>query len=93
MTKVYNEGKRSNHNITPLLYLKLWRRITYERWESEVDIGGNRGAGHVGDGNIVIFKVFQRGARMRGGAGAGIALANDGILGDHSTSETTQQAC
>ena len=31
--------KRKNRNITPLLNLKLWRRITNKRGKSEVCIG------------------------------------------------------
>ena len=50
--------ERNNHNITPHLHLKLWRRITYEGCESEVNVGGNQGASHVGNGNIIIVKVI-----------------------------------
>ena len=38
---MWEEGKRDNHNITPFLYPKLRRRITYEWCESEVNVGGD----------------------------------------------------
>ena len=86
MKKAYSEGKRSDHNINPLLYPKLWRRIMYERCESEVDIGGNRGASHVSDGDVVILKVFQWGTRMRRGMGVRVTVMDMGVLGNHSSS-------
>ena len=52
------EVKRSDRNITPLLHLKLQRRITYEWCESEVNVGGDWGAGHVGDGDVVILEIL-----------------------------------
>ena len=70
-------------NITPLLHLKHQRRITYERCKLEVDIGRDWGASHVCDSDIVIFEVFQRGVRTRGGSGARVMSANYGVLGDH----------
>ena len=53
-----SEKKRVSRNITPLLHPKLRRRMMYKRYESEVSKGGDWGAGHVGDGDIVILKVF-----------------------------------
>ena len=50
--------KRSNHNITPFLHPKLQRRIMYEGCESEVDVGRDWKASHVGDGNIVILEIL-----------------------------------
>ena len=83
MTKVYNEGKRSNHIITPLLYLKLWRRITYKRCESEVDVGGGWRTGHVCDDDIIILKFFQREVGTRWGMRTTVVSANHGIFGNH----------
>ena len=76
--------KRDDCNITPRLHPKLWRRITYEQCESEVDVRGDRGTGNVADGNVVVFEVFQRRTRARRGAGAGVATADTRVLGDHS---------
>ena len=50
--------ERSDRNITPSLHLKLQRRITYEWHESEVDVGGDWGAGHVSDGDVIILEIF-----------------------------------
>ena len=50
--------ERSDCNITPLLHPKLWRRIMYEWRESEVDVEGDWGAGHVSDGNVIVFEIF-----------------------------------
>ena len=67
--KMYDEGKRSDCNITPFSHLKLRRRITYEQHKSEINVGGDWGTSHVCDGDIVIFQVSQRGTRTRGGTG------------------------
>ena len=77
------KGKRSNCNITPLLHLKLRRGITYERCKSEVSERRDRGAGHVGDGNIVILEVFQGRMRTRRGMGVGVVAMKDGVFRDH----------
>ena len=77
--------KRDDRSITPRLHPKLWRRITYEQCESEVDVRGDRGTGHVADGNVVIFEVFQRRTRARRGAGVGVATADTRVLRDHSS--------
>ena len=77
------KGKRSDCNITPLLHPKLQRRITYERCESEVNIGGNWGAGHVSNGDAIVLKVCQWGARARRGVRAWIAVMDMGIFGNH----------
>ena len=78
-------GERSNRNITPRLHLKLWRRIMYERCESEVNVRRDGGASHVGDGDVVIIKVFERGTRTRRGTGARVATTDARVLGDHSS--------
>ena len=79
-----SEEKRSNRNITPRLHPKLWRRITYERRESEVDVRGDGRAGHVSDGDVVVIKVFERRVRARRGTRTGVAMADARVLGDHS---------
>ena len=77
--------KRSDCNITPHLHLKLQRRITYERCESEVDVRRDGRASHVGDGDVIIIKVFERGTRTRRGMGARVATMDVRVLGDHSS--------
>ena len=69
--------KGNNHNITSCLHPKLWRRITYEGCKLEVDVGGNWGASHVGDGDVVIVEVIQRGTRAR------VVMTDAGVLRDH----------
>ena len=79
-----NKGKRSDHNITPHLHLKLRRRITYEWCESEVNVRRDGGTCHVGNGDVIVFKVFKRRMRMRRGAGTRVATANTRVLRNHS---------
>ena len=64
------DKEKVNHNITPLLDPKLWRRITCEGRESEVAIGGTGGASHVGIGDIIIRVIVVIGG---GGVGNGRA--------------------
>ena len=55
----------------------------YERHKSEVNVGGNWGAGHVRNGDVIVFEVFQMGVRMRGGTRVMVVAADDGVFGDH----------
>ena len=80
--EAYDEGKRSDCNITPCLHLKLQRRITHKGCELEVDIRGNWQTGHVRDSDVVVLKVLQRGVRTRRGLRAGVVAVNDRVL-DH----------
>ena len=75
--------KRSDRNIAPRLHLKLQRRITYEQRESEVNVRRDGGASHVGDGDIIVIKVFERGTRTRRGTGVWVATTDARVLGDH----------
>ena len=77
--------KTDDHNITPRLHPKLWRRITYERRESEVDVRGDWGTGHVANGNVIVFEVFQRRTRARRGARMGVTTVDMRVLRDHSS--------
>ena len=75
--------KRGDCNITPCLHPKLQRRITYERHESEVDVGRNWGTSHVGNGDVIILKFFSWGARVRRGMRTRIMMTDTGVLGNH----------
>ena len=75
-SNVVKRKERDDRNITLRLHPKLRRRITYERCESEVDVRRDGGAGHVGDGDIIVFKVLERGMRMRRRTGARVATLN-----------------
>ena len=57
----------------------------YEWRESEVNVGRDWRAHHVGDSDIVIVKVLQRRTRVRRGTRARVATANTRILWDHSS--------
>ena len=72
------------HNITLLLPPKLWRRIMYKRRESEVDIGGDWGAGHVCNNNVIILEVFQQRVRTRRELEARVTQMNNRIFRNHS---------
>ena len=57
-----------NRNITPILSLKLRRRVMYEGCKSKVCERGYWRTSHVGNGGVIIIKVLHRGRRAWGGA-------------------------
>ena len=81
--KTEHVERKEDHNITPFLHPKLQRRITYGWCKSEVDIERDWGAGHVSDGDIVVFKVLQRRTRTRRGARTRVTTMDMRVLRDH----------
>ena len=48
----------------------------YEWHKSKINIGGDPGAGHVRDGNIIVFEVFLRRTRTRRGTGMRVMMTD-----------------
>ena len=61
------------------------QKLMYERCESEVNVQRDGGTSHVGDGDVIIIKVFERRMRTRRRAGERVATTDARILGNHSS--------
>ena len=73
------DKKKVNRNITPLLDLKLRRRIIWEWHESKVAVRGAGGASHVGIGDIVVGVVVVIGGGRARNGGARSSVTTTGI--------------